>query len=141
MRRLTASVLACAPVPVEPSWLPVAARVAQSSAPRGELLPRVNRLRSSDEIREVVGKGKRFSSKSITLHYLSAETNRFAIVVSKAVGGAVTRNQVKRRIRAILSNHLAQKPEISGVIRVKPGADQTSFEDLSQEIRELLGKI
>jgi ribonuclease P protein component len=97
-------------------------------------------LRSSDEIREVVSKGKRFSTKSITLHYQPAEVNRFAVVVSKAVGGAVTRNQVKRRIRAILAGQLAHKPEISGVLRVRSGADSTPFEALGVEIRELLGK-
>lgn len=141
MRRPTVSVLACAPVPAEPSWQPVVVRVAPSSAPRGKLLPRVNRLRSSDEIREVVNKGQRSTTKLVTLHYLPAEMNRFAVVVSKAVGGAVTRNQVKRRFRAALVGHLGQNPSISGVFRVRPGADKAPFEQLKAEVGEILGKI
>ncbi len=133
--------LACALVPAEPSWQPVVVRVAPSSAPRGKLLPRVNRLRSSDEIREVVNKGQRSTTKLVTLHYLPAQTNRYAVVVSKAVGGAVTRNQVKRRFRAALVGHLEQKPTISGVFRVRPGADKAPFEQLKVEIGEILGKI
>jgi ribonuclease P protein component len=98
-------------------------------------------LRSSDEIREVVNKGQRSTTKSVTLHYLPAQTNRFAVVVSKAVGGAVTRNQVKRRIRAVLVGHLEQKPSISGVFRVRTGADRAPFDQLKAEIGEILGKI
>jgi ribonuclease P protein component len=98
-------------------------------------------LRSSDEIREVVSKGKRHSSKVATLHYLPSESNKYAIVVSKAVGGAVIRNQVKRRIRAALALHLDQKPSISGVFRARPGADAMAFEQIQGEIRELLGRI
>ncbi len=67
--------------------------------------------------------------------------NRFAVVVSKAVGGAVTRNQVKRRFRAALVGHLAQNPSISGVFRVRPGADKAPFEQLKAEVGEILGKI
>lgn len=133
--------LACALVPAEPSWQPVVVRVAPSSAPKGKLLPRVNRLRSSDEIREVVNKGQRSTTKSVTLHYLPAQTNRFAVVVSKAVGGAVTRNQVKRRFRAVLAGYLEQKPAISGVFRVRTGADRAPFDQLKAEIGEILGKI
>lgn len=133
--------LACALVPAEPSWQPVVVRVAPSSAPKGKLLPRVNRLRSSDEIREVVNKGQRSTTKSVTLHYLPAQTNRYAVVVSKAVGGAVTRNQVKRRFRAVLAGYLEQKPAISGVFRVRTGADRAPFDQLKAEIGEILGKI
>lgn len=122
-------------------WLPAVVRVAPSSAPRGILLPRVNRLRSSDEIREVVNKGKRISSKLATLHYLPAETNRFAIVVSKAVGGAVVRNQVKRRIRAVLSGQITHSPAISGVVRVRPGADRMSYQQVDADLVEILGQI
>jgi ribonuclease P protein component len=98
-------------------------------------------LRSSDEIREVVNKGQRSTTKSVTLHYLPAQTNRFAVVVSKAVGGAVTRNQVKRRFRAVLAGYLEQKPAISGVFRVRTGADRAPFDQLKAEIGEILGKI
>jgi ribonuclease P protein component len=97
-------------------------------------------LRSSDEIREVVSKGKRFSSKLATLHYLPADSNRFAVVVSKAVGGAVVRNQVKRRVRAVLAANMSFSPAISGVFRMRPGSNQATFEQLSGEIRELMGK-
>jgi ribonuclease P protein component len=105
------------------------------------MLPPVSRLRSSDEIREVVNRGKRTSSKLLILHYLPAGSNRFAVVASKAVGGAVTRNQVKRRFRAALVSHLDQRPFISGVFRVRPGAEKLGFEQLRLEIEEILGKI
>ncbi|MEL0291097.1 MAG: ribonuclease P protein component [Aquiluna sp.] len=99
-------------------------------------MPRENRLRSSREIREVVSAGKRVGSSSATLHFLPSEVNQFAIIVSKAVGSAVDRNRVKRRIRAVL-RELNPNPTLRAAVRVKPAAAKMSFQELSQDLREL----
>jgi ribonuclease P protein component len=105
------------------------------------LLPRESRLRSSEEIRQVVSSGNRASSSIGTLHYLPASDTRFAIIVSKAVGNAVTRNLVKRRVRAILAEQLNTAPNIWGAFRMKPGADQLDHQTLKREIAALLSRI
>lgn len=104
------------------------------------MLPREHRLRSSAEIREVVNRGKRFSNDAATIHFSKAETNRFAIVVSKAVGQAVTRNLVKRRVRAILQKQTQIEPAVSAVFRMRPAAAKMSFANLEQLITELIGR-
>ena len=101
-------------------------------------MPRENRLRSSKEIREVVSLGKRVGNSSATLHFLPGNTDQFAIIVSKAVGSAVERNKVKRRIRAILSNVDTGGKNIRAAVRVKPAAASVSFEDLRGDIAELI---
>jgi len=129
---------ACAPAPDVPSWPLAVVRDAQSSALRRTLLPRENRLRSSKEIREVVSSGKKVGNGSATLHFLPSQRNQFAIIVSKAVGSAVERNRVKRRIRAILSGLLPGDHSIRAAVRVKPAAATSSFEDLRKDIADLI---
>jgi hypothetical protein len=49
------------------------------------LLARENRLSSSDEIRQVIRLGKRSSNEFATIHFLPAETSRFAMLETKSV--------------------------------------------------------
>ena len=121
-----------------PSWPLAVVTDAQSSAPKQPLLPRENRLRSSREIREVVSAGKRVGNSSATLHFLPSETNQFAIIVSKAVGSAVERNLVKRRIRSILSGLEARPSKIKAAVRVKPAAATASYQVLAADIADLV---
>jgi ribonuclease P protein component len=104
------------------------------------LLPREHRLRSSREIREVISRGKRASNSVATLHYRPAPKNRFAIVVSKAVGNAVHRNLVKRRMRSILAKQINANPAIEGVFRMRPNTSDVSYTDLSSQIEQLMGR-
>jgi len=59
-----------------------------------------------------------------------ARASRAGFVVSKAVGGAVIRNKVKRRLRHLVRTRLAALPAGTDlVVRTQPGAaDRSSFE-------------
>lgn len=60
---------------------------------------------------------------------------RFGFVVAKAVGGAVQRNLVKRRLRAIGAERIADG--LSGVdvvVRALPGAAQTPYAQLRADV-------
>ncbi|PFG34735.1 ribonuclease P protein component [Sanguibacter antarcticus] len=55
-------------------------------------------------------------------------------VVSKAVGNAVVRNKVKRRMRAIVANHLAEVPvQARVVVRSLPDAAKADFSQLEAD--------
>ena len=95
-------------------------------------------MRPSREIPEVVSAGKRVGNSSATLHFLPSETNQFAIIVSKAVGSAVERNLVKRRIRSILSGLEARPSKIKAAVRVKPAAATASYQVLAADIADLV---
>lgn len=59
-----------------------------------------------------------------------------ALAVSKAVGGAVVRNIVKRRLRAILVQVLSEAPEGTGVlVRALPGAASAPYSVLVEDVR------
>ena len=104
------------------------------------MLAREHRLRSSDEIREVVKSGKRVSNSIATIHFLPSDSNQFAVVTSKAVGNAVKRNLVKRRCRAVLYETQSGTPGVRAVVRLRPPASEASWEIFSVAMRELLAR-
>jgi ribonuclease P protein component len=56
-------------------------------------------------------------------------------VVSKAVGNAVTRNRVKRRLRALMREQVAALPAGTRVVvRANPGAARATFEGLGDDL-------
>ena len=55
--------------------------------------------------------------------------------VSRAVGGAVVRNRVKRRLRAILAERIGALPTGSKVVvRALPAASEASFLELRADV-------
>ena len=67
---------------------------------------------------------------------------RMGLAVSKAVGHAVTRNLVKRRLRAIAREYESLLPAyIDVVIRAKPSAATANFSDLEQQVKRCFSKI
>lgn len=62
---------------------------------------------------------------------------RFGFIVPKKVMKNVTdRNLVKRRVKSILSKHLAQIYPVDILFFPKPGSIKVSFKDLEQEVLE-----
>ena len=60
-------------------------------------------------------------------------------VVSKAVGNAVTRNLVKRRLRHLVRERTALvPPESMVVVRALPGAALASYDELARELDRCL---
>jgi len=63
-------------------------------------------------------------------------TSIAGFAVSKAVGGAVVRNRVKRRLRAIMADVLPGLPAGSAtVVRALPQAASASFDSLAADVR------
>jgi ribonuclease P protein component len=105
------------------------------------MLAREHRLRSSDEIRDVVKTGKRVSNSVATIHYSPSETAQFAVVTSKALGNAVVRNRARRRAKALLASSLNPNIKIKAVVRLRAEAGSMNWEQISSGLTELLGRI
>jgi ribonuclease P protein component len=101
------------------------------------------RLRRSSEIAFVRRRGRAASFACLTAYALGAPRARTCVAVSvgKAVGGAVTRNLVRRRVRGILDG----LPPLGVPLRVlfvaKPAAATASFERLSGEVGTALARL
>ena len=101
------------------------------------MLGKPHRMRSSEDFRATVRYGVRAGHRTVVVHARmssSPDPVRVGFVVSKAVGNAVVRNSVKRRLRHLVSPQLAESPTGSTfVVRALPPAAM-SAEDLSQDL-------
>lgn len=72
-------------------------------------------MRRSADFEQAVRRGARSGRDSLVVHLAGEPTNHESVVVgfvvSKAVGNAVVRNRVKRRLRAVVSHRIDQLPE------------------------------
>jgi ribonuclease P protein component len=70
------------------------------------------------------------------------EPPRVGFVVSKAVGNAVTRNRVQRRLRHLAREHLASLPGSAVlVVRALPPSATASYAELGADLDRCLGRV
>jgi ribonuclease P protein component len=86
------------------------------------MLPVAARLRRSADFTATLRGGRRTSRPSVVFYVKpTGAPARVGFIVSKAVGNAVVRNRVKRRLRHLVARHLGQlRADI--VIRALPRA-------------------
>jgi ribonuclease P protein component len=112
------------------------------------VLPSPNRLRRSDDFRRAVRSGRRAGRRAVVVHMLlqadarTAEPARVGFVVSKAVGNAVLRNRVHRRLRAVMAAQLPSLPPGSlTVVRALPPSASSSYDELVADVAGALRRI
>lgn len=112
------------------------------------MLPAAHRLTDSETFRSVVRRGRRSGSRTLVVHLALVGTDgqavagpRVGLVVSKAVGNAVLRNRVKRRLRHLAREQLSSLPGSAVlVIRALPAAASASYDDLGADLRRCLAR-
>jgi ribonuclease P protein component len=129
------------------------------------VLPTENRLRRRQDFAEAVRRGRRAGRPLLVVHLRRRTADRRGVsdvihphapegsvpparagfVVSKAVGGAVQRNLVKRRLRHLVRERLSLLPPGSlVVVRALPGAGDADHAqlalDLDAAFQRLLGR-
>ena len=106
------------------------------------MLAKANRITAGSDYKAIVRKGYRVSG-SRTVMYLRrspvASPARFGFIVAKNVGGAVTRNLVRRRMKAAAYSLVSElEPGTDVVIRALPGAVSMPWSALRAEITDAL---
>jgi ribonuclease P protein component len=104
------------------------------------VLPAAHRLTDPAAFSLTVRAGRRAGARALVVHVhtngMSADPARVGLVVSKAVGGAVVRNRVKRRLRHQVAAELGSLPPgTSVVLRALPPAAGASSAELAEELR------
>ena len=95
-----------------------------------------------EDFRTVVRRGRRSSSPLAVYYRLARDPSdpvRFGFIVSRAVGGAVDRNLVRRRMRAVGRQFVdagAQGADV--VVRALPGSAQRDWASLSADMHDAL---
>lgn len=109
------------------------------------MLPAKHRLTESSQFAATVRGGHRVGGRNLVVHLMSRESDDPALVgfvVSKAVGNAVMRNRVKRRLRAILADRITQVPTGSLlVVRALPASADAEFAALNRDVARSLDKL
>ncbi|MHA6693702.1 ribonuclease P protein component [Homoserinimonas sp. A520] len=134
-------------MPAAPSWRTAAPRDAPSSPrslPRpSTVLARANRLVTADDYRNTVRRGRR-SRTGNTVVYLvqrgSAGGPRFGFIVSKAVGNAVTRNLIRRRLKSACRSLVRLDADVDVVVRALPSARHIAWTELENEVTTAVRK-
>lgn len=108
------------------------------------MLARPNRLTRGAEYKAVVRRGRRCAGAH-TVTYVSRVVTegpaRFGFIVSRQVGGAVVRNTVRRRLKALCAEALGGVPAGSSVvIRALPTSSTASFADLRADLTRCLAR-
>jgi ribonuclease P protein component len=113
------------------------------------VLATAQRLRRRGEFAAAVRGGRRAGRGVIVVHLVvpepdsvvsdlgtgPARASRAGFVVSKAIGGAVIRNKVKRRLRHLVRTRLAALPAGTDlVVRTQPGAADRSSVELAADL-------
>ena len=110
------------------------------------MLPATQRVRRRGEFSTSVRQGRRAASPLVVVHLLpgspeATETARAGFVVSRAVGGAVVRNRVKRRLRHVMVPVLADLPHGSLiVVRALPAAAGASSAQLGSSVARAVAR-
>jgi len=109
------------------------------------VLPALNRLRSSKDFARVTKTGHRATTASLVIYLKNDQSfqpePQIGLIVSKAVGGSVTRHRIARQLRHAAREHLlAIPPHSQVVIRViKDGSDYIN--ELHQGIAKIAQRI
>ncbi|WP_134765808.1 ribonuclease P protein component [Nocardioides sp. 1609] len=114
------------------------------------MLPAAHRLTDAASFRDASRRGRRASSPHLVTHLwvdegagplgvASGTPARVGFVVSKAVGNAVVRNRVKRRLRHLSRSWVAALPSSSLlVVRALPAAADASYAELGDDLARCL---
>lgn len=100
-------------------------------------------LRRPAEFDRLRRRGRRTATDALTVYRSdSQQADLLSVVgftVSKAVGNAVVRNLVKRRLAAITGEMLVGRQPERLLFVAKPPAAAASFQDLREQVRRAIG--
>jgi ribonuclease P protein component len=117
------------------------------------VLDRGHRLTSSAGFTAATRRGRRAGTRTLVLHLSALDQDReptsatgrpalVGFVVSKAVGGAVQRNRVKRRLRHLVRERLDRLPGSAVlVVRALPAAAGATYGGLGRDVDAALRRL
>jgi len=110
------------------------------------MLPAAARMRRRTEFSAAISRGQRSGRRLVAGHLLVRggvdEPARVGFIVSRAVGPAVVRNRVRRRLRHLAAGYLHSLPGGSLlVLRANPPAATARQADLAAELGLVVGAL
>jgi len=105
------------------------------------VLSRARRIVNPLDFKRVVRRGSRITGSYLVVYLQGGEGSpgRAGFIVAKTIGGAATRNLVKRRLRAA-TRELLDRFSGDLVVRALPAAASASYVALDTELMELIDR-
>ena len=108
------------------------------------MLPRINRLKKEVDIKKLFKNGKSVHDIAVGAKFKKTgnKESRFVVVVgTKVHKRAYRRNRIRRRIRAVLQDHLSHIEKGYDVALIaKPASLASTFEDIQTSVLNVLKK-
>lgn len=104
---------------------------------------RIYRIHRGSQYREIFNHSSKITGRYIVLLTRKNELgySRFGIITSKKVGGAVVRNRVKRRLRALIRLYTDKiKPGCDSVIIARVRARESNYQNMEKDFLFVLKK-
>ncbi|WP_188542817.1 ribonuclease P protein component [Rhodococcoides trifolii] len=115
------------------------------------MLPEPSRLHRSSEFSDTVRHGRRTGRRDVVVHVrirddastlVSPVGARFGLVINKAVGPAVIRHRVARRLRHVCSSLVPLvSTDVDVVLRALPGSATATSAELERQVASGLRKL
>lgn len=98
-----------------------------------------HRLKKNKHFSYIYKKGKRKSSKNLTLFTVPSRYRnyRIGISVNNKLGKANVRNKLKRRLKEIIRQENLPKEYFNYVLLAREGSQNLTFEELKVQVKEL----
>lgn len=104
------------------------------------MLAKTARLTESGDFTRATKSGFRYSSNNFVGYlYINSDVNepaRAGLIISKSVGGAVTRNRLARKIRHCIFNQYSEIP--NGGLLVIRGLNNSAESECASEINKII---
>ncbi|GGD02614.1 ribonuclease P [Pontibacillus chungwhensis BH030062] len=102
------------------------------------------RIKKNEEFQHVFKKGSSFANRQLVLYYVKKEEQphfRIGLSVSKKIGNAVMRNQIKRYLRqAFLELEPRMEQNYDIVVIARKPTNQMNFQEIKKSLSHVLKK-
>jgi ribonuclease P protein component len=118
--------------PTRPGPETIAARGTESFGKDRRILRRADYL-------ETYGTGRRHVGRWLVFFVRTGPgpAARLGVTITKKSGSAVVRNRLRRRLKELFRRGPAFGGAVDVVVNVRPGAERTTFEELSRDFERL----
>ncbi|MBL6538005.1 ribonuclease P protein component [Streptococcus suis] len=98
------------------------------------------RVKRERDFKEIFNKGKNVANRKFVVYHLPQDRDHFRVglSVSKKLGNAVTRNQIKRRLRHVLQELKPFLQSEDFVIIARKGVEELSYQEVYQNLLHVL---